>query len=53
MQIAEQLARKKAGLVFHYLGDLDINSDVGRARAQKGGTSKTLTNSFKRLQTKA
>ena len=30
LQIADQLAQKKAGLVFHDLGDLDINSDVGR-----------------------
>ncbi|WP_146531843.1 recombinase family protein [Vibrio cyclitrophicus] len=30
LQIADQLAAKKAGLVFHDLGDLDINSDVGR-----------------------
>ena len=30
LQIADQLAVKKAGLVFHDLGDLDINSDVGR-----------------------
>ncbi|EPA8594705.1 recombinase family protein [Vibrio parahaemolyticus] len=30
LQIADQLADKNAGLVFHDLGDLDINSDVGR-----------------------
>ena len=30
LQIADQLANKGAGLVFHDLGDLDINSDVGR-----------------------
>ncbi|ANS88282.1 Putative transposon DNA-invertase bin3 (plasmid) [Vibrio scophthalmi] len=30
LQIADRLAEKKAGLVFHDLGDLDINSDVGR-----------------------
>lgn len=30
LQIADLLAEKKAGLVFHDLGDLDINSDVGR-----------------------
>ncbi|AUL98699.1 TPA: helix-turn-helix domain-containing protein [Vibrio vulnificus] len=28
--IADKLAAKGAGLVFHDLGDLDINSDVGR-----------------------
>ena len=30
LQIADKLAAKNAGLVFHDLGDLDINSDVGR-----------------------
>ena len=30
LKIADQLAGKGAGLVFHDLGDLDINSDVGR-----------------------
>ncbi|UMM07076.1 recombinase family protein (plasmid) [Vibrio campbellii] len=30
LQIADQLSEKGAGLVFHDLGDLDINSDVGR-----------------------
>lgn len=30
LKIADQLAQKNAGLVFHDLGDLDINSDVGR-----------------------
>ncbi|TOG87429.1 resolvase [Vibrio parahaemolyticus] len=30
LQIADQLAKKGAGVVFHDLGDLDINSDVGR-----------------------
>lgn len=30
LQVADQLSEKGAGLVFHDLGDLDINSDVGR-----------------------
>jgi DNA invertase Pin-like site-specific DNA recombinase len=30
LKIADELAQKGAGLVFHDLGDLDINSDVGR-----------------------
>ncbi|MFA0399487.1 recombinase family protein [Vibrio splendidus] len=30
LQIADQLNHKGAGIVFHDLGDLDINSDVGR-----------------------
>ena len=30
LQIADKLATKGAGLVFHDLGNLDINSDVGR-----------------------
>lgn len=30
LQIADLLSKKGAGLVFHDLGDLDINSDVGR-----------------------
>ncbi|CAM3146957.1 recombinase family protein [Vibrio rarus] len=30
LQIADKLSEKKAGLVFHDLGELDINSDVGR-----------------------
>ncbi len=30
LKIADELAEKGAGLVFHDLGDLDINSDVGR-----------------------
>ncbi len=30
LRIADQLANKGAKLVFHDLGDLDINSDVGR-----------------------
>jgi DNA invertase Pin-like site-specific DNA recombinase len=30
LKIADTLAEKNAGLVFHDLGDIDINSDVGR-----------------------
>lgn len=30
LQIADQLSIKGAGLVFHDLGNIDINSDVGR-----------------------
>jgi DNA invertase Pin-like site-specific DNA recombinase len=30
LKIADELSDKGAGLVFHDLGDLDINSDVGR-----------------------
>jgi DNA invertase Pin-like site-specific DNA recombinase len=30
LKIADTLAAKNAGLVFHDLGDIDINSDVGR-----------------------
>lgn len=30
LQIADKLAHKGTGLVFHDLGDVDINSDVGR-----------------------
>jgi DNA invertase Pin-like site-specific DNA recombinase len=30
LKVADTLARKEAGLVFHDLGDIDINSDVGR-----------------------
>lgn len=30
LQIADKLAQKGTGLVFHDLGDIDINSDVGR-----------------------
>ena len=30
LQIADALAKKGAGLVFHDLGNVDINSDVGR-----------------------
>lgn len=30
LQIADQLSQKGAGLVFHDLGNVDINSDVGR-----------------------
>nr|WP_014343583.1 recombinase family protein [Aliivibrio fischeri]AEY78086.1 TnpR resolvase [Aliivibrio fischeri] len=30
LQISEQLAKKGAGLIFHDLGNIDINSDVGR-----------------------
>lgn len=30
LQIADKLAQKGTGLVFHDLGDVDINSDVGR-----------------------
>lgn len=30
LKIADELSAKGAGLVFHDLGDLDINSDVGR-----------------------
>ncbi|ENM3905094.1 recombinase family protein [Vibrio cholerae] len=30
LQIADQLSCKGAGLVFHDLGNIDINSDVGR-----------------------
>ncbi len=30
LQVADKLYEKGAGLVFHDLGDLDINSDVGR-----------------------
>jgi DNA invertase Pin-like site-specific DNA recombinase len=30
LNIADTLAEKGAGLVFHDLGDIDINSDVGR-----------------------
>lgn len=30
LQVAHQLLEKGVGLVFHELGDLDINSDVGR-----------------------
>ena len=30
LKIADQLNEKGAGLVFHDLGDMDINSDVGR-----------------------
>ncbi len=30
LQISDQLAQKGAGLIFHDLGNIDINSDVGR-----------------------
>ena len=30
LQIADALAKKGAGLIFHDLGNVDINSDVGR-----------------------
>lgn len=30
LQIADSLAPKEAGLVYHDLGNVDINSDVGR-----------------------
>ncbi|MCW8332019.1 recombinase family protein [Photobacterium sp. SDRW27] len=30
LNIADTLAKKGAGLVFHDLGDVDINSDIGR-----------------------
>ncbi|OCH32032.1 resolvase [Aliivibrio fischeri] len=30
LQISDQLAKKGAGLIFHDLGNIDINSDVGR-----------------------
>ncbi|KAB2826158.1 recombinase family protein [Aliivibrio finisterrensis] len=30
LQIADTLSAKSAGLVFHDLGDVDINSDVSR-----------------------
>lgn len=30
LQIADKLSAKGAGLIFHDLGDIDINSDVGR-----------------------
>lgn len=30
LHIADTLANKGAGLVFHDLGDVDINSDIGR-----------------------
>jgi DNA invertase Pin-like site-specific DNA recombinase len=30
LNIADTLVNKDAGLVFHDLGDVDINSDIGR-----------------------